>query len=83
VIRFFDTSALVKRYVEEPGSGMVRAALRTHAVVVARVTLAEAAAAVTRAFRAGALTEAHRDVILARLPEDFAKQRRRSRRGFV
>jgi hypothetical protein len=73
VIRFFDTSALVKRYVEEPGSSMVRAALRSHAVVVARVTLAEAAAAVARAARAGAVSEAQRDVILARLPEDFAK----------
>jgi len=28
VIRFFETSALVKRYVEEPGSAMVRGALR-------------------------------------------------------
>jgi hypothetical protein len=73
VIRFFDTSAFVKRYVEEPGSTMVRTALRSHAVAVARVTLAEAAAAVARAARAGALTEAQRDVILARLPEDFAK----------
>jgi predicted nucleic acid-binding protein len=73
VIRFFDTSALVKRYVEEPGSTMVRAALRAHAVVAARVTLAEAAAAVTRAARAGAIAEEQRDVILARLPMDFAK----------
>lgn len=39
MIRFFDTSALVKRYVGEPGSAMVRAALRAHPVVVARVTL--------------------------------------------
>jgi uncharacterized protein len=73
LIRFFDTSALVKRYVEEPGSSMVRSALRSHAVAVARVTLAEAAAAVARAARTGILTEAHRDIILARLPEDFAK----------
>jgi predicted nucleic acid-binding protein len=73
VIRFFDTSALVKRYVEELGSPMVRVALRNHAVVVARITLAEAAAAVARAARAGALTQGQRDVILARLPEDFAK----------
>lgn len=73
MIRFFDTSALVKRYVDEPGSAMVRASLRTHAVVVARVTLAEAAAAVTRAARSGALSGEQRDVILARLPVDFAR----------
>ena len=73
MIRFFDTSAFVKRYVGEPGSTMVRAALRNHAVVVARVTLAEAAAAVARAARDGVVTEKQRDVILARLPEDFAK----------
>lgn len=51
MIRFFDTSALVKRYVEEPGSAMVRATLRAHPCTVARVTLAEAAAAVARACR--------------------------------
>lgn len=73
MIRFFDTSALVKRYVEEPGSTMVRAALRSHSIVVARVTFAEAAAAVTRAARAGAISEEQRDSILARLPEDFAR----------
>jgi predicted nucleic acid-binding protein len=73
VIRFFDTSALVKRYVEEPGSTMVRAALRAHPVVVARVTLAEAAAAVARAARAGGISGVQRDLILARLPQDFAK----------
>jgi hypothetical protein len=73
VIRFFDTSALVKRYVDEPGSRMVRESLRLHAAVVARVTLAEAAAAVARAARLGAITEDQRDRILARLPEDFAQ----------
>ena len=73
MIRFFDTSALVKRYVEEPGSAMVRATLRAHHVAVARVTLAEAAAAVARAARLGAISEAQRNVILARLPQDFAR----------
>lgn len=73
MIRFFDTSALVKRYVEEPGSTMVRVALRAHPVVVARVTLAEAAAAAARAGRLSAITNAQRDAILARLPQDFAR----------
>jgi len=73
MIRFFDTSALVKRYVEEPGSAMVRAALRANTVAVARVTLAEAAAAVARAARLSAITVAQRDAILSRLPLDFAR----------
>lgn len=73
MIRFFDTSALVKRYVEEPGSAMVRATLRAHPCTVARVTLAEAAAAVARACRLGAISEVQRDAIFARLPHDFAR----------
>lgn len=73
MIRFFDTSALVKRYVEEPGSAMVRAALRANTVAVARVTLAETAAAVARAARLSAITVAQRDAILSRLPLDFAR----------
>jgi predicted nucleic acid-binding protein len=55
VIRFFDTSAFVKRYVEEPGSAMVRATLREHPVTVARVAMAEAAAAIARAVRLGVI----------------------------
>ncbi|MBK9258470.1 MAG: type II toxin-antitoxin system VapC family toxin [Polyangiaceae bacterium] len=73
MIRFFDTSALVKRYVDEPGSAMVRSALRAHLVSVARVAFAEAAAAVARAARLGAITDSQRDVILGRLPHDFTR----------
>jgi predicted nucleic acid-binding protein len=73
VTRFFDTSALAKRYVFEPGTAMVRATLRSHAAVVARITYAELAAAVARASRMGAITEAQRDAILARLTLDFSR----------
>ena len=73
MIRFFDTSAFVKRYVDEPGSAMVRAALRTHTIAVARATFAEAAAAVARASRLGVMNDAQRDVILDRLPVDFSR----------
>lgn len=37
------------------------------------MTFAEAAAAVARAGHLGAITNAQRDVILARLPQDFAR----------
>jgi predicted nucleic acid-binding protein len=76
--RFFDTSALAKRYVSEPGSAQVRATLRTHAVG-ARITYAELAASVARANRMGAISEAQRDAILARLAADFASDWRGGR----
>ena len=73
MIRFFDTSALAKRYVTEPGSQLVRTTLRAHPVSVARITYAELAASVARAWRGGVITEAQRDAIFARLARDFAQ----------
>jgi uncharacterized protein len=73
MIRFFDTSAFVKRYVDEAGSSMVRRALRTDAITVARATFAEAAAAVARATRLGVMSDQQRDMILDRLPADFSR----------
>lgn len=72
MIRFFDTSALAKRYISENGSDLVRAALRTHLVSVARITYAELAASIARASRLGAITEVQRDTIMARLKSDFS-----------
>jgi predicted nucleic acid-binding protein len=73
VTRFFDTSALAKRYISEPGTAMVRATLRVQTVVVARITYAELAASVARAARMAAITQAQRDAILDRLTLDFAR----------
>lgn len=73
MIRFFDTSAFVKRYVTEPGTHQVRATLRLHPVTVARITYAELAAALCRAARHDVLTPEQRDALLARLPRDFAR----------
>jgi predicted nucleic acid-binding protein len=73
VTRFFDTSALAKRYMSEPGTPMVRATLRAQTVVVARVTYAELAASVARAARMAVITEAQRDAILGRLTLDFSR----------
>ena len=55
---YLDTSALLKKYVKESGSGDVRV-LISHEVFVATcsVTRAEAAAALARAVRTGSLTE--------------------------
>lgn len=73
MIRFFDTSALAKRYISESGSPLVRTTLRVHPVSVARITYAELAASVARAFRLAAISEAQRDAILARLARDFSR----------
>jgi uncharacterized protein len=73
LIPFLDTSALIKRYVEEPGSAMVRALLRRDTAVVCRVAFAELSAAIARAAREGVVDERRRDAILARLDGDFSK----------
>ena len=64
MIRFFDTSALAKRYMSEAGSPLVRATLRLHEAAVARIAYAELAASVARAWRTGAIAETQRDAIL-------------------
>jgi hypothetical protein len=64
---------LVKRYIEEPGSAMVRALLRRASAVVCRVTFAELSAAVARAAREGVIDNRRRDSVLARLDGDFSK----------
>ncbi len=73
MIRFFDTSALAKRYISESGSQLVRGTLSAHPAGVARITYAELAASVARAWRLTAITEAQRDAILARLARDFSR----------
>jgi predicted nucleic acid-binding protein len=72
VIHYLDTSALVKRYVSEPGSVSVRPLFRTKDVATSRIAYAEIAATMARLVREGALTESARDAILARLDADFA-----------
>ena len=48
---FFDTSALVKRHINETGSKWVRSLIRAkanHRIYIARITAAEVSAAITR-----------------------------------
>jgi predicted nucleic acid-binding protein len=72
VIYYLDTSALVKRYVAEPGSRSVREVVRKRTVAVSRIAYAELAAAVARAQREGVIDVAARDRIFVRLDTDFA-----------
>jgi predicted nucleic acid-binding protein len=70
VIEFFDSSALVKRYLPEDGSASVRRTTGRAAIAVARITFAEIAAAVARAERRGIVDASERDRVLDRLATD-------------
>ncbi len=71
MIDFFDTSALVKHYVSEPGTREVRAALRRRGPAVARVTHAELAATFARLGRDAVIDARVRDALLDRIDADF------------
>lgn len=73
MLDFFDSSALAKRYLTEPGSLAVRRATKAAAVAVARITFAEIAAALASAARAGAIDTSERDRALRRLTADVTK----------
>jgi predicted nucleic acid-binding protein len=77
VIYFLDTSALIKRYIDEPGSDQVRRLMRRARVelAVARVTEAEAYAAIARAVRMNVITGDERDRAFVRLEADLATMR--------
>jgi len=76
VIYFLDTSALVKRYVTEPGSDQVRRLLRRKVdIAIARITEAEAYAAIARAVRMNVLTDDDRDRAFEQIAEDVAAAR--------
>lgn len=74
---YFDTSALVKRYLTEPGSTWVTD--RTDpangsSIIVAILTRVEAAAALAARQRAGTVTLVERDAIIALLLYHFATE---------
>ena len=69
--RYFDASALVKRYVRETGSVMVRRLLASGIVATSRLSEVEVAAGIVRRAREGAFTPARRDRALAALERDI------------
>jgi len=71
-MRYFDASALVKRYVDEPHSELVRELLGQGDVTTARLTEAEVSSVVVRRWREGALSARQRDLILQMLRADLA-----------
>ena len=64
---FFDTSALVKRHVTEPGSVWVKSLVRAtagHTLYIARITAVEVISAITRRQHSGDLSPAQAGAIL-------------------
>jgi len=73
---FFDSSAFVKRYVQEPGSSWVRSLTRpgtTDSLYIARITAVEVCSALTRRSRGGTLNPANALVALARFRKHLAR----------
>jgi len=60
-MRFFDASALVKRYVREPHSAAVRRWLAAGPAAVSRLSDVEVASGLARLARDGAISSAQRD----------------------
>ncbi len=69
-MRYFDASALVKRYVREEGGAAVRRLLRSGVPATSRLSEVEVASALARRAREGAFPQAERDRALAALSGD-------------
>ena len=67
---YFDTSALVKRYIREPGSQRLRGLLRRYRVVSSVVMPVEAVSAFSRRHASGDLTARDFQAIIAQLEKD-------------
>ena len=69
--RYFDASALVKRYVRETGSTTVRRLLTSGIHASSRLSEVEVSSGIIRRAREGAFTTRHRDRMLAALQRDL------------
>ena len=71
MIRYFDASALVKRYVEEDHSETVRELLSSGLAATSRLSEVEIVSALAQRCREGAFPESERDRIFEQMPHDF------------
>ncbi len=69
-LAYFDTSALVKRYVQEAGGPAARALLRRHQVMSSAVAPVELMGALTRRRSAGEIEDRSLDAALSRIRDD-------------
>ena len=72
MIGYFDASALVKRYVEESGTDVVRALLGGSLTCTSRLSEVEIVSALVRRAREGSISEFDRDRALSTLAKDMA-----------
>jgi uncharacterized protein len=70
-MRYFDASALVKRYVREKGSAKVQRLLAAEVPATSRLSAVEIASAVARRVQEGNLSGEDRDRILAAVDRDM------------
>ena len=70
-MRYFDASALVKRYIREKGSSKVQRLLAAELPATSRLSAVEIASAVARRVREGSLSGEDRDRILAAVDRDM------------
>ncbi len=78
-VYFLDTSAAVKRYVQETGTSWIKNLTNTaagHFLYVARITDVEMTAAIARRRRLGSLSIAQAGAALNRFAQDFAQEYR-------
>ena len=74
MILYLDSSSLVKEYLEEPHSGLIREQLRTaETVATSQVAFPEVLSAVVRRWRLGQLDDEELGFLLARFERDWAK----------
>ena len=70
---YFDSSALVKRYVEEPGSDMVQSLLdRGTSIATSKLAYPEIVSALTRKQRSGELTKRFLQAVIDQFEVDWA-----------
>ena len=67
---YFDASALVKRYITEPGTTVVQRLLRRREIVTSALTPVELASVFLRRRRAGELSQARFEALLRQLQSD-------------
>jgi predicted nucleic acid-binding protein len=75
----FDTSALIKRHLREPGSTWVRSLIRakaSHTIYLARITAVEVYAAITRRQRGGTLSPSQAGAILGHFRRHLTRRYR-------
>ena len=68
--RYFDSSALVKRYVDEPGSRAVRRLIASGSVATSRLSEVEVISAIRRRVRESTLSPSDGSSVLAALTRD-------------